>query len=482
MSPGDRAPGISEPAGSAPATSSSNTEETAQAMPLQFGHEVLSAESEAAEGIETATQQMMLLPGYELMGLLGRGGTSVVYKARHSNLRRLVALKMILGGANAEPEQLMRFRIEAETVAKLQHPNIVQIYEVGVYESCIYLALEYVEGVTVAEKYARKAAPPAEAARLVEAMARGVQHAHERGVVHRDLKPANVLLTMEGMPKIADFGLAKHVGSESMPNLHMSLQGTPAYMAPEQTVLEKDAESAITTAVDIYALGAILYELLTGQPPFLADTVQETLRKVVQDAPPSPRRLNPAIPLDLELICLKCLRKEPSQRYPTAEMLAQDLRRFLQDQPLGSRPMAALVRGWHWCRRHPRWASAGIAVLLIWCATLGATLGFAWRNHHDLLAERHARLESQSQLQQWQNSLRQLLDCNQLLQEQPNDTETLWKRAQLLLTLNERSLAIADCQKLLGMLKLGDTRRQDVRLLLKELQGTTRPPGNSIPD
>jgi serine/threonine-protein kinase len=434
------------------------------------------------EGGGATTEHMTLLPGYELLGLLGRGGTSVVYKARQSNLRRLVALKMILAGAHAVPEHLVRFRIEAETVAKLQHPNIVQIYEVGVYESCVYLALEHVEGKTLAEMFAGKTATPGEAARIVSALAKGVHHAHERGVVHRDLKPANVLMTKEGTPKIADFGLAKHVGSESMPSLRMSIQGTPSYMAPEQASLDKDAELGITMAVDIYALGSILYELLTGKPPFVGEDLKETVRRVLEEAPVPPRQLNPAVPDDLELICLKCLQKDPHQRYPTAEMLAEDLNSFLHEQPVTARPRGTLARTWRWARRHPVRATLAVFVLLLWLAVLGAAVGYAAWSHQEMKSARRARDQNRDELRQWQEGFHKLLDYNQTLRDHPNDLETLWLRAQLLQQLSERNLALADGNELLRRLPANDSRRKEVQLFLQKLQGAPRSGVGEIPD
>jgi eukaryotic-like serine/threonine-protein kinase len=418
----------------------------------------------------TPTERMMLLPGYELQGLLGRGATSVVYKARHSNLRRLVALKMISGGS-ALPEQLMRFRIEAETVAKLQHPNIVQIYEVGVYESCVYLALEYVEGKTVADNYGGQAIPPREAAFLVEALARGVQHAHERGVVHRDLKPANVLLTKDGVPKITDFGLAKHIGSESLPNVPLGVLGTPCYMAPEQASVEKNAECAITVAVDIYALGAILFELLTGRPPFVGSDIRETLLQVVTEKPPSPRSLRPEVPVALARICLKCLEKVPTSRYPTAAALAADLRGFLYDGPILARPRRLRVRILRWSRHHPFWSALFVGLMGLWLAVVIAALSFAQQSREEARQAQRELEESQKRHAAWQTKIRQLFDYNLTLQQRPDDLETLWKRAQLLFELRERQLARADFQELLRRLPASDPRRAEIERMIRRSQG-----------
>ncbi|HEV3262371.1 MAG TPA: serine/threonine-protein kinase, partial [Gemmataceae bacterium] len=272
------------------------------------------------------------IAGYEILGVLGRGGMGVVYQARQVKLRRLVALKMILAGQHAGPEQLARFRAEAEAVARLQHANIVQIHEVGEHDGQPFFSLEFVEGGSLAHKLAGVPEPPAQAARLVETLARAIEAAHQRGIIHRDLKPANVLLTADGTPKITDFGLAKHLQDEPAvskgePGVSTAggltatgaVLGTPSYMAPEQAA---GKAGEMTAAVDIYALGAILYELLTGRPPFRAATVLETLEQVRTVEPVPPSRLQPKVPRDLETICLKCLEKEPGKRYPSAQELA----------------------------------------------------------------------------------------------------------------------------------------------------------------
>jgi eukaryotic-like serine/threonine-protein kinase len=293
------------------------------------------------------------LPGYELMERLGQGGMGVVYKARQKSLDRTVALKMVLAGAHASPDERARFGREAEVVAKLAHPNIVQVFEVGEHEGRPFLALEYVDGGGLDKKLRGTPQPPGESAQLIETLARAVHHAHLQGVVHRDLKPANVLLTGSGIAKIADFGLAR-LGAGSGQTQSGDVLGTPSYMAPEQATGQN---SAIGPATDVYALGATLYELLTGRPPFRADNPIETLLQVSEQEPISPSRLRPNVPRDLETICLKCLQKAPEKRYASAEALADDLRRFLDGHPILARPTPAWERALKWARRRPALAA-----------------------------------------------------------------------------------------------------------------------------
>ncbi len=265
------------------------------------------------------------IPGYEIVGQLGRGGMGVVYQARQMNLNRVVALKMILAGADAGPTEMARFRGEAESVARLQHPNIVQVFDVGAHEGRPYFTMEFMEGGGLNQKNSSRPPTPREAAALVETLARAMQHAHRRGVVHRDLKPANVLLTADGLPKIADFGLAKRldVAGETAAG---AVLGTAGYMAPEQA---EGKSGAAGPAADVWALGAILYERLTGRPPFRADTLMHTLTQVLTKDPAPPRSLRADVPAELENICLKCLQKDPARRYTDAAALADDLSRFL---------------------------------------------------------------------------------------------------------------------------------------------------------
>jgi serine/threonine-protein kinase len=282
----------------------------------------------------------------------------VVYKARHIALKRVVALKMIRAGKHASGEHLARFRTEAEALARLKHLNIVQIHEVGEHNGRHFLSLEFVEGGSLDAKLKQGALGTRAAARLVEQLARAVQAAHEAGVVHRDLKPANVLLTGNGTPKITDFGLARQLDCDARQTRPGEVLGTPSYMAPEQAA---GNTRAVGPAGDIYSLGAILYDLLTGRPPFKGTTVLDTLQLVQSAEPVPPGRLQQTVPRDLETICLKCLQKEPAKRYPSASALAEDLRRFLG----GPGPA---------CERAGRWAHGRPALATVAAITLLATL------------------------------------------------------------------------------------------------------------
>jgi hypothetical protein len=312
------------------------------------------------------------VPGYTVLGVLGRGAMGVVYKAYHLALKRDVALKMILAGGHAGPEELTRFRAEAESLARLRHANIVQVYEIGEHEGKPYFALEYLEDGSLAARLNGTPLGPTEGARLVETLARAMHAAHQRQIVHRDLKPSNVLLTADGTPKIADFGLAKRLDEAGQTQTGAVL-GTPSYMAPEQA---EGRSGAIGAAADVYALGAILYECLTGRPPFTAATTLETLAQVINDAPVPPRRLQSKTPRDLETICLKCLEKQPSSRYASAAALADDLRRFLAHEPIQARPSGIVGRAWKWARRRP--AVAGLIAAVAAASALGA-VGVAWQ-------------------------------------------------------------------------------------------------------
>jgi serine/threonine protein kinase len=285
-------------------------------------------------GPASSPRAMPHIEGLEILEELGRGGMGVVYKARQSRLGRLVALKMVLAEGAAGPAERSRFRTEAEATARLAHPNIVAIHELGEHDGCPYFVLELVEGGSLADRLTGTPLPPRPAAELVLVLARAVQHAHERGILHRDLKPANVLLTADGTPKIADFGLAKRLDLDQGQTQTGSVLGTPSYMAPEQA---EGRVRDLGPATDVYALGAILYECLSGRPPFKAPSVLETLEQVRTLEPVRPTALQPGLPRDLETICLKCLEKDPRHRYDSAAALAEDLRRFLDDEPITAR-------------------------------------------------------------------------------------------------------------------------------------------------
>jgi eukaryotic-like serine/threonine-protein kinase len=321
-------------------------------------------------------------PGYEILGLLGQGGMGVVYKARQVGLGRVVALKMLPGGTAADASALGRFRAEVEAVARLRHPNVVQIYEVGEAGGRPYFSMELVEGGSLAQRLARGLPTPRESAGLLEALARAVHYAHERGVVHRDLKPGNILLDSDGAPRITDFGLARHLHADTGdPHGHTrtgDILGTPGYMAPEQAA-GRTREAG--PPADIYALGAILYECLTGRAPFAGASAWQTVHNVLREEPAPPSRARPGVPRDLETVCLKCLEKDPARRYASAEDLAEDLRAFLAGESIRARPAGPGERLRRWARRRP---TAAVLVAVGAVAVLGVLVG-AW-SHSPLAA------------------------------------------------------------------------------------------------
>jgi WD40 repeat protein len=355
---------------------------------------------------------------YELLGEVGRGGMGVVFKARDVRLDRVVALKMLSGGVLARPEDLQRFQTEASAAAHLQHPNIVALFDVGTYEGQPYFSMEFVEGSSFARRATLGVVPNRLAASYLERTARAVHYAHGRGIVHRDLKPANVLLDEQDQPKITDFGLAKLIQRDSGQTRTGTVIGTPSYMAPEQANASKNQGPAC----DIYSLGAILYELITGQPPFLGETALATLNMVADREPVAPRALNSAVDRDLETICLKCLEKEPGQRYATAQALADDLRRYLDDEPIAARRLSAPGRAWKWARRRPTAA----ALLLV---ILGGLLGFGLIEWRVAVNERQLRHEAEAEhdvVLKRERMLRYLLYLGRMQQ-----AHTAWKEADL---------------------------------------------------
>jgi eukaryotic-like serine/threonine-protein kinase len=322
-------------------------------------------------------RQSPTLPGgewfgdYELVREIARGGMGVVYEARQRTLNRPVALKMILSGGHADDEEHRRFLVEAGAIAKVRHPNIVQIYEYGTHEGRPYFSMELCP-TSLAKRLDGDPMPAAEAAALMEPIARAVHAAHQARILHRDLKPANVLLAADGSPRVTDFGLAKRLEEAGHSLASGAFVGTPSYAAPEQALGRKDVEPA----ADTYSLGAILYECLTGRPPFKAASTVETLAAVVADEVVPVRQLNRSIPLDLETICLKCLRKEPGRRYESAAALADDLRRFLEGRPIAARPVGHSERAFRWCRRNP--AVAGLVAAVFVALALGAAVSSAY--------------------------------------------------------------------------------------------------------
>ncbi len=303
----------------------------------------------------------MVIDNYELLGEIARGGMGVVYKARQLNANRLVALKMMLTGSFASGVEAQRFRLEAESAANLDHPNIVPIHEVGRHCGQAYFSMKLIEGGSLAQHADRFLDDPRGAAALLAKIARAIDYAHCRGFLHRDLKPGNILLDSEGEPHITDFGLAKRVGSNNLEGAGFpseithtgAILGTPSYMSPEQAAAGK---VPITPSADVYSLGAVLYFLLTGRPPFRAESVMETVVQVTEQEPIPPSRIRPGVPQDLELICLKCLEKSPEARYPSALDLAEDLERFLRLEEVEARHKSTLGRFRRWVRREPELA------------------------------------------------------------------------------------------------------------------------------
>jgi serine/threonine-protein kinase len=339
----------------------------------------------------------------------------LVYRAHHLALDRTVALKVVLGGDHASDEQRARFVTEAQAVAHLLHPNIVQIFEIGQADGLPYFSLELVDGGSLEQRVSRQPQEPRWSAALVETLARAMHAAHRSAVIHRDLKPANVLLTRDGIPKITDFGLAKRLETDSGQTQTGSIMGTPTYMAPEQA-WGKTAE--VGPHSDLYSIGAILYTLLTGRPPFQGTSALETLEQVRTQEPVSPSRLQPKVSRDLETICLKCLQKEPAKRYATAEALADDLRRFLTGDPIIARPVSAPERLWRLARRNPKVAalSASVLFLLTAVAVISTTYAATLRQQNQALRiaserETAARLEAEASIKQAFQQNRSALDA-----------------------------------------------------------------------
>ena len=348
--------------------------------------------SESGLSANRPAEVQPVIPGYEILGELGRGGMGVVYTARHQELKRLVALKVLREKEHTGKEQLQRFRAEAEAAARLQHPNIVQIHEVGQEYGRPYIVLELAVGGSLEKRLAGTPLPPRAAAQLVRILAQAMDYAHKRGVIHRDLKPSNVLLQaaesgsdeastplsradfQTTIPKISDFSLAKQLGTDSNQTHTGVILGTPSYMAPEQA---QGQAAAAGPPVDIYALGAILYEVITGRPPFRAATLLETLEQVRSEEPVPPKRIQPGLPRDLQTICLKCLEKSPRQRYETAAELAADLERFLENSPIRARPAGPGERLAKWARRRP--TSAALAAVT-GAAVIAASVGILLHN------------------------------------------------------------------------------------------------------
>lgn len=331
------------------------------------------------EGAEGAFPLPRPLGAYELLEEIGRGGNGVVYKARQGVLNRYCAVKMLLAGRIAGPEERDRLRIEATAAASLDHPNIVGIYEAGLEEGMVYFSMEYVPGQTLTQLVRTTMLPAERVARYVRDIARAIEYAHSKGVLHRDLKPTNVIIDGNDQVQITDFGLTKGVHEADSES---EGAGSPNFMAPEQA---SAAFGQTGVRTDVFGIGAILYFLLTDRPPFRGETLADTLRAVTQTEPRRPREFRPGVPVDLETICLKCLEKRPAKRYATAGEVAEELERFLNDEPIHARPVGAFERRWRWCRRHPALAgfAAATTVLLLTLAVGGPAMALRLRHQRD---------------------------------------------------------------------------------------------------
>jgi serine/threonine protein kinase len=326
-----------------------------------------------ASASTTAGQQLPRAFGdYELLEEVARGGMGIVYRARHLSLDRIVAVKMLLFGPLSSPEFVKRFRAEASAAASLQHPNIVAIHEVGVHQGQQYFAMDYVEGQSLAKLLANGPLPARSAASYLKTIAEAIHYAHERGILHRDLKPSNVLIDASDQPRVTDFGLARRLEGDSELTVTGQVLGSPNYMPPEQATAKR---GKVSRRSDVYSLGAMLYHLLTGRPPFVGEVLTDTLEQVLNSEPVSPRLLNPSAPRDLETICLKCLEKEPDKRYATSQALADELGRFLNHEPVRARPVTRAERAWRWCQRKPALAGAlAIAAVLLLTVLIGSPI------------------------------------------------------------------------------------------------------------
>jgi serine/threonine-protein kinase len=365
------------------------------------------------------TAALPLIPGYKVEAVLGSGGMGVVYKARQLALDRQVAVKMLLAGPFASPQELGRFHRETAALADLQHPNIVQVYDAGDVDGRPYFAMELIEGGSLSQTLVGTPQSTQRAATLLLTLAQAIDAAHHSGIVHRDLKPANILLAADGTPKITDFGLARRLNEEPILTRSGAALGTPSYMSPEQARGNTDS---VGPAADVYALGAILYELLTGRPPFRGATDLETVQQVTAQEPVPPSRLNHSVPRDLETICLKCLRKEPGQRYSSAAALAEDIGRFMRGEAISARPEGLRRRLARRIRRRPG-LSAAIATVTV--LTLALAGGSVW-----MLSERSAAARGEAATERAVDD--DLTEMSDLIQKSNwPEARAAWERANV---------------------------------------------------
>lgn len=349
-------------------------------------------------------------PGYRILDVVGRGGMGVVYRAEQLSLNRVVAVKFLLADRTARDVQIQRFVNEGKLLARLHHPNVVQVFEVGSLEGSPYHVMEFVSGESLDRRVGGRPQPLADVLRTVEILAQAVAYSHDHGILHRDLKPSNVLVTTDGVPKLTDFGLAKALDGDDRPELTRTgdVMGTPSYMAPEQA-----AGKSAGVPTDVYGLGAILFELLTGRPPFEGDGTMAVVKKVLETPARSPRQWQPEVPRDVETICLKCLEKNPAARYSTAAALADDLRRVQLGESISARPVGPVERGWRWCGRNKSVTTAASAVLATLVVATAVSLGFAVRSHQDaaearLSAAEATRRRNEAHEQRWRGLLNEV--------------------------------------------------------------------------
>ena len=385
---------------------------------------------------------------YELLEEIAQGGMGVVYKARQTSLNRIVAVKMVLAGHLASDADIHRFTVEASTAAKLHHPGIVPIHEVGQQGGQHYFSMDLIDGSNLAHMICTDPPTPIAAARIVKEISDAVAYAHSQGTIHRDIKPSNILVDTNGKALITDFGLALRVEGDHELTRTGQILGTPSYMSPEQA---SGKRGEIGPQSDIYSIGAILYELLTGRPPFRGETSVATIQQVLAEEPVPPSRHNSAAPRDLETICVKCLQKEARERYATAELLSDDLGRFLADEPILARPVGALEKGWRWCRRNPTVACLTTAVVVVLLLGLASSTYFAIEAEQRARSERAARdlieqreHELDAALRSLQQALADIKGLNSVLKVDPHDMRRLRTRGDLYGRLGMWEQACAD--------------------------------------